>query len=865
MASPFKVFRKNAKVLLVGLFLLSMISFVVIPSFLQWLETRRGHTVRSVVSTKKFGDLSEMDLHNLWIEHNTVRRFLEALGRRIDESRGSSFRIRYFLAVMGEATEEQLVQTWLFSQYAEIAGVKVTDEVINEFIRGLINASGVSISPADLAQLLSQNQIQEDTLFRGLRREILVLRYLQLAGFDMFSLQPGFAGETPAMRWEYFLRFNRLAAIELCGIPVERYYERAPTPNDQQVREYFESHKEKLPDPSSPEPGFKIPAKVTVEYLKGDLQKWLVNVKLSDEELRNYYEQHKDEFVARPASSPTTTSESVNTPPSNSSQPSGVTPPAGETPTTPKDDNARADDSTANAKQESNPLPSESQSAEKTSEQPSTDEKKTNGPSTNEGTGNPRAMGPFRLASFVAESANSETEKGDSSGDTPAEPRSEGMGDSQESASQEEVVNQMPLPPEGGSQSQEPSMGQAEQDKQGQSQPSATAEPEKAPQEARTETAAPPPGTSVPTEGPVMTTPTAPEVSSGAVSQSKEPEGTASKYQPFEEVKERVRAMIISERIKQALDELEEVMRDYQTDWANYLSELEDAKKQKRPAPKEPVRPDLEKLAKEKNIDFVAVKDADVWTVAKLDIGKSYDLQGTPFVRSVFNLGEFITVRTSDTEQNQYLCWLIAKTDERVPELDEPGVRENVIRTWRMAEARKIAESEIAAIVEKVNKEQKSLSEFRAAHPDLSLPEVIQSEPFSWLTFEQLDLARFSNPQPRLGSIKMRTKDPASGLIVDKDAVEGLSNDFMAAVFSLGVGETGKAWNRPQSIIYLVRVIEYQPPIEQLREMFFRQSDPVYLVAGQMDLNEIAMRWIRGLEDDAGLKWNRPARRGTRD
>ncbi|HPU07536.1 MAG TPA: hypothetical protein PLO20_13430, partial [Thermogutta sp.] len=75
MASPFKVFRKNAKVLLVGLFLLSMISFVVIPSFLQWLQTRQGRAVQSVVSTKKFGELSEIDIHNLWMEHNTVRRF----------------------------------------------------------------------------------------------------------------------------------------------------------------------------------------------------------------------------------------------------------------------------------------------------------------------------------------------------------------------------------------------------------------------------------------------------------------------------------------------------------------------------------------------------------------------------------------------------------------------------------------------------------------------------------------------------------------------------------------------------------------------------------------------------------------------
>ncbi len=873
MASPFKVFRKNAKVLLVGLFLLSMISFVVIPSFLQWLQTRQGRAVQSVVSTKKFGDLSEIELHSLWIEHVTVRRFFEALARKIDESRGSSFRIRYVLAIIGEATEEQLVRNWLLSQYAETTGVKITDKVINAFIRSLVDASGVSISQADLAQILSQNQIQEDTLFRGLEREILVLRYLQLGGFDLFTLQPGFAGETPAMRWEYFLRFNRLAAIELCGVPVERYFERTPSPTEQQVREYFESHKDRLPDPSSPEPGFKIPAKVTVEYIKGDYQKWLVNVKLSDEELRNYYEQHKDEFFTRPASPPTTTGEGVNTIPSGSSQPGGVASPPAEAASAPKDGDTRAG-AVAGEEGQANPPSVESQPSDKPSEQPAapstnngTDANNTENPSPNEGSGNARGASPFRLASFGGEEpANSETEKVDSTPEPPVESGNEGMGDSQRPSTQQEASTEMAPPSEGQPPSQEPAKGESGQDKRVESQPSGTAEPVKAPQEAKPKPdGAPAPGTSAPTEEPLMTPPAGPEVPAETKPEDKAGEVATSKYLPFEEVKERIRAMIISERMRQSLDELEEVMRDYQTDWANYLSELEDAKKQKRPAPKEPIRPDLEKLAREKNLDFVVIKDADIWVVAKLDIGKSFDMQGTPFARSVFDLREFITARTFDADQNQYLCWLIAKTDERVPELDEPGIREHVIRAWRMAEARKIAESEIAAIVERVNKEQKSLSEFQATHPELNLPEVVQTEPFSWLTFGEMDLARLATPQPRLSSIKVRTKDPASGLIVEKDAVEGLSNDFMAAVFSLNVGETGKAWNRPQSMIYLVRVIEYQPPIEQLREMFLRQSEPIYLAAGQFDLSEMGVRWIRSLEEDAGLKWNRPPRRGARD
>jgi len=888
MASPFKIFRKNAKVLLVGLFLLSMISFVVIPSFLQWLQTRQSRAVKSVVSTKKFGELSEMELQSLWIEHNTVRRFLESLGQKIDRSRGNSFRIRYYLAMIGQATEEQLVRNWLISQYAQASGIRITDRVINAFIRGLVDASGVTISQGELAQLLAQNRIEEGPLFAGLERELLVLRYLQLAGFDLMNLQPGYAGETPAMRWEYFLRFNRMASVEVCGIPVDRYYEKAPAPTNQQIQEYFEKYKTQLPDPTSPEPGFKVPTKVTVECLKGDFQKWQVNVKLTDEDLRSYYEQHKDEFFVRPATSPTTGA-SVNpttTPAQEPAKDGAQVPPVQGASPAPPESPANPNEPAPNEKNGAAASPAETQPAEMAAPQPGGGATEKSSPATNEGSFQNRQTGSFRLVS-LEDSANPEANKTDemksSSEDSPtgnktgdqdaASSQPQPAGDASEqnktegTAKSGETDNQQASPkPEaqtlptqqmsgedpgktGETQLQQTPVVESEKMSQDNEKPGSQSAQQQSPAQ---------------TEGPVVVPPVATGQPAGA-SQSTGVQEPASKYLPFEEVKDRIRAMIISERIQKALEELEESMRDYQTDWANYQTELEEAEKQKRPLPQKPAPPDFQKLAKEKQIDYVKIDDADIWALAKLDVGKSFDIQGVPFPRAILELREFFAVRSFDAEQNQYLCWVIAKTEEHVPELDDPGVRENVVRAWRMAEARKIADSELAALAERVNKEQKSLSEFRAANPELNLPEIVQTEPFTWLTFGEYDLARVAMPQPRLSAIKVRTKDPASGLIVEKDAVEDVSNDFMATVFALSVGETGKAWNRPQSVGYLVRVVEFQPPFEQLREMFFRQMEPSYLAAGQFDLSEVGVRWVRSLEEDAGLKWNRPAHQGTRE
>lgn len=878
MASPFKIFRKNAKVLLVGLFLLSMISFVVIPSFLQWLQTRQRGAVKSVVTTKKFGDLSELELHNLWIEHNTVRRFLELLGQKIDQLRGNSFRIRYYLAMIGEANEEQLVRNWLLSKYAQASGVKITDRVVNAFIRGLINASGVGISQNDLAQLLAQNRIEEGTLFAGLERELLVLRYLQIGGFDLMNLQPGYAGEPPAMRWEYFLRFNRMASVELCGLPVDRYLEKAPMPNEQQIRDYFEQYKTRLPDPSSPDPGFKIPAKMTVECLKADFQKWSTNIKLTDEELRNYYEQHKDDFFVR--TTPAGTLGGVTNPPATSGEQS---PESGQTapPTATDGDNKSAKTEEAPSpgeNPETAPPMGESESSEMTPKEPEAGKTDKEGASQDQSSIDHRGRPLLQLVAYTEDAApadakspaeapqsddksmeqasnpdKAETPVADSSQNAKAESDGANMSPSEEAAPTTVEGTPSQETPDSEPAKSADSPSSSADAKNGSGKPGSEAEVPAQPQ-------GPPQ-----TEGPAMIPPVGATNSGAGSAQDSATKETDSKYLPFDEVKDRIRALMISERMQRALDELEEAMRNYQIDWANFQTELEEAKKEKRSLPKEPSPPDFRKLAKEKQLDYVRVDDADVWTIAELDVGKSFDMQGVPFPRAVFDLREFMAIRTFDGEQNQYLCWAIAKTDEYVPDLDAPGVRDNVVRAWRMAEARKIADSELATLVEKINKEQKSLSEFRAAYPDLNLPEVIQTEPFSWLTFGEFDLARLSMPQPRLSAIKVRVKDPASGLIVEKDAVENIGNEFMASVFSLGVGEVGKAWNRPQSVIYLVRVVELQPPVEQLRERFFRQSEMSYLTAGQFDLAEMGMRWMRSLEEEAGLKWNRTPHRSTRD
>lgn len=838
MASPFKVFRKNAKVLLVGLFLLSMLSFVVIPSFLQWFETRQRRTAGIVVTTTKFGNLSDEQLRILHLKRANVRRFLQALRQKVMQMGGNSFRIAVVLQTIPEPTEENLVQAWLITQYARATGLRITDQTVNAFLRNLIDASGVALSQNDLLGVLQETRIDENTLFAGLEQELLIQRYLQLAGLDFLSLQPGLAGETPGIRWDYFLRLNRMASVELCAFPVERYLDQVPNPDERTIRAYFEEHKTRLPDPRSPEPGFKVPAKVTLEYLKGDLQKWLVNTKLTDDELRKVYEERKELFLrpsppsqegstGQPAPSSGGQEKAPTQPPVSGSPADGSQPAQTPTGTSPEPSQTPAPGTPPQPRQPSESSP---QQPEVPPSPPGNGDAAPQVPpapsqSAPEGSSSSRRFfGEVRLAGMIEEA-------------TPTG----------EAQSPPESAKAQPQPPA----------------------PADTQSKEKPAEAPKTEQAAPSPAEPVSQAGSVAPSggkegekaqgQPAPQASQPAQSTAPPADTAESKYQPFEAVKDQLRSIVIQERIKTALDEIEEIMRQYQGDLANYEAEKEEAEKAKRSPPTPPERPDLRKLAQDRGLDYVLVEDAAAWDLAERDIGQGLDAQGVPFARSVFEVAEFLSLRVMDLEGNQYLAWVTARVKEHVPTLDEPGIRDLVIRTWRMEQARKLAEKDGQALAEKANADGRPLGEFlktvRPLGDGAPIPECVETEPFTWLTYGELGLGRSTRGLPSLSPIKTRVKDSASGLIVEKDAVEEPGDEFMATVFSLEPGQVGVAWNRRHTVMYLVRVIEFQPPMEQLFERFIRDAGQDALQVAQFDLATVVRHWTRDLEKEAGLKW----------
>ena len=285
MVSPVKTFRRHRKQLLAILTILTVLSFVFVPIFLQILELRRGARNPVVVTTKLYGDLRQSQVSNLLWQRGRWNGFVQRLGQMALERGGRSRRMPVF-----PESEQEVVYTWLLSRRARDMGITVSDQTINRLIGTLAQER---LSTGELKAALKDMGLSQSQLFDIMRNELAALRVLQL-------LIPNLAGMTPAQRWDYFLRLRRKAEIEAVPIDAEKLLARVPDPSsaedEKELQALFEPYKDKRADPNSPEPGFREPHRVTLQYFRADLKAFLNPREVTDAAIEAYYKDHQDEF-----------------------------------------------------------------------------------------------------------------------------------------------------------------------------------------------------------------------------------------------------------------------------------------------------------------------------------------------------------------------------------------------------------------------------------------------------------------------------------------------------------------------------------------------------------------------------------------
>ena len=630
------------------------------------------------------------------------------------------------------------------------------------------------------------------------------------------------------------------------------------------------------PTRTAPEPGFREPEKVAVEYLKAEYEPLFERAvaAVPEEEVAKYYEEHKEDYKqeelpggadeepapteseadAESETSTETEAPAAQEAPADEEMPADEMPPAEEEKSA--DAEAAADEEMSADKEapavEEKEADAEAAADEEMSadEAPTAEEEKPADPETpdesepmdepkpdatgslNDSTSALNAASPFHLASLRQEGEAEASEEETAAPDDPAAEPEKSPAKPEKAATASEASPKTDAPPAETPPAETP--------------PAETPPAETPPEET------PPEGTP-PEETPPERTPPA---KTPPTEESQEP--APPKYLPLEKVEAEIRKTLARDRVNVQIDDafnrVQELMRKYRNERL-----LHDAGEGEAP----PAEPDLadafrlllvdasgEEVGKVTR-DFAADPEgvmlltrSKTGLISAIEVAEKHPDLGPSRVenRAVFtdyaygeNWSAFQPTQSVDSDGNRYVFWKVEDAKERTPEFDE--LRDHVRDEWKKIDARAKAVEQAEKLAEEARGASKSLAEAFADRQDV---EVTESEPFSWVTYGNIP-AMWAQGPPSLSEIQ---------------GVEMPGDDLMRVVFGLKRGEIGTAVNQPQTAAYVVRVTDSNPLPDVLWRMFLSESYFGYFRVASHDLYRAEETWIDGIKSEAGFAWD---------
>jgi hypothetical protein len=306
MAHPFRYFRKHQKVFMAFAAIIAIIVFVAGDYFTSMMG-QGGPDPNKVVASWKGGELKAIELENLSQRRHFISEFLrhlysEGYNRVIAEGGTPQTTAPNFIlqqGTSGRAVATGVISTRILADQAKKAGMSVSDDVINHFLK---EVSFRRVNDSEIVTILQSirqgtRRELEETLFAGLRELLLANTY-------MSSYRSNYLNVLPEQRWEDWQRINERISLEVAALPVSDFLKDVPPPKEADLKAFYEQYKNneaRVPHlvgntilPSA-DPGFKVPRKVKLSYLLGDINAWSEKYRdsITDAEIADYYERNK--------------------------------------------------------------------------------------------------------------------------------------------------------------------------------------------------------------------------------------------------------------------------------------------------------------------------------------------------------------------------------------------------------------------------------------------------------------------------------------------------------------------------------------------------------------------------------------------
>ncbi|MGE3313556.1 MAG: hypothetical protein AB7O26_00480 [Planctomycetaceae bacterium] len=831
MKSPFAIFRKHQKIMMVVLVGLAMFAFIVMDSIqmtdrsgrsggafmaiaalagaaLFWSMGRQSGNgavygvVGAVVGLAAaafvpsmfappapyqtvMGDIDDKKLQELAKRREIANGFLRLAFEKTMPEQNNPFLAQFYMQRMqasmfgfGRPFEEDLVLGFLLSQEADEMGIQLGDEAVTKYI---IQATDRKLAPSDFAEIRKSIGVSETDLYNAFREELRIrLAHIHSVPREVV---------TPEQYWEEYEKLSIRKELEIAAVPVKDFVGEIADPAAAEVGDYFTKFSGLFPDdPNKPlsVDAFGQPRRVRVGYLQSEYDEQLESevAAVTDADVEKYYNDNKERYRNhRPLDAPLT-------PPGSGSAAPAV-------PLTPPEPPAQPEPPAANP-------PAEKSEGEKKSETPAAPETQPEA----EKKGDP------------GQASNSPSDRG-LIAQGPASAALEGnvlLAALQEEKKGEEPAKEAPK--------EEPAKEDA---------PAAKSEEKSEPK---------PDAPSVPEAPAAPAAPAAPEAKKPVAAERPRPE-----FRPLDnDLKEEIREQILQERAraeqKSRIEAAYQFMASLEQRYSSALNDLPGeltveqrvAEYTKRVNEKLPeLKQELEKYATEHKLKYVETKPLSARELYEAEeeypIGRATEPVDNEFARNE----PTSTIETlframpdqllapaiaTDASSNWYVFWKIEDIAQHVPKLDDPGVREQVIAAWKLNSARPKAEERAKALAELIRKAEGGTTEALKGQtvngkPDGPAVSVIPTTPVSWLRVSTVpSTGMMPNRQPELSEIP---------------GVEKPDNDFMKTVFeSMKVGDVNVLPNADRTVYYVVKVKSRTPAepsdIAAHRQAFLRED-----------------------------------------
>ncbi|TWU26246.1 hypothetical protein Pla52o_00990 [Novipirellula galeiformis] len=871
--SPFEIFRKNLKPLMVLLIMLAMFSFVVLPALDTYLRQGAGGGGDTKLASFDGIEISQNRVSYMTQNHQSMVRFLRELAERTILEGGSpktpGFRYdeqnkRVGALGISEMPSEQLsLKTMQFASEANKAGFELDNAAIGAWLNMFVDNRFSDKQIDAMLMESTRNQMGRVHLYEQLRMHLLADIYNR-TGFAVVA-----AGQmpimTPAEEWNNFLKLNREATVTAYGIPVETFVSKTDAnPSESDIQAMYEEGKDTDPNDQSPRPAFHRQYTAQFEYLVGDLQSFIdaEAVKFSEEELRAEYERRLaggdfklpvdpaeqaaadatmsddleteadtvevkvEEMEAKPADAPAAKEDAAK----EDAKPEAKKPEAKEE--VKKEEPAKADSEEAKNSEESAP------ESDATSEETPADEDKTS---------RRRPMNTANSAvRLVAFQEASDEPADDVSKETPAEPKPEEKPEAKpaDAAPSDEKPAEKPA--------EKPKSDDKPADKpKAADKPAEEAKPEMKEAPAKEAPAKEAPAKEEPAKEEPADAKETPKAEMAAEAKPAETKPAAEKKpetESFEAVREQIAdslARPIAEaNMNKAMAEMFSQMRRYFNQHAIHSSDKRNGLEVEELAPF-----DLKKLGESFGFRYQKIGSNTEFSIEaepiaqSLEVGSQQLSRGPSFTSFMYGgqtqMGPvprqllYSPLRTVDDRGGKtYISWKTGEQKAYTPKLEE--VRDEVIAAIRFREARKLALEAAVELADKANKDGLELSELVPAENK----DDVQSGlgPFSWMDSFGFQGASIGNV-PELNSV---------------------GQEFMKAVFTSEVGEYAVAMNLPESVVYVAKPTNFQPSMDDLKALFQNPRERMMaMLAGGGSTNEVVQGFYEAVDKRTDFSYAR--------